>query len=235
MEKEVIKNVNEREFAPDAFTLTNNDLNAKIHDDKFKTKPTTFTKDAFKRFCKNKSSVVGGIIIGLLLLGSLIIPAVSTEDLKNPKIYQNMLQPKLFDAGTGFWDGTKTYKHLVQDRRLVGEKYIMPAGGPDNQNYKESAVVSMKVSELEEVPMTVHSVYAFGGYLICLQDPIPSGTDLSTKPLYIKNYTPFVLNDSDGVKATITFGNQEGLVESNLAKQYRVCLFQNSIIKFIKF
>ncbi len=228
MKKEVINDVENREFAADAFTLVNKDLNAKIHDAKFKTKPTTFAKDAFKRFCKNKSSVVGAIIIGTLLLGSLIIPLVSTEDLKSPKIYQNMLQPKLFDAGTGFWDGTKTYKHLVQDRRLVGDKYIMPAGGPDNQNYKESAVVSMKVSELEEVPMTVHSQHAFGGYLICLQDPLPVNTELASKPLYLKNYTPFVLNEADGVKATITFGNQENLVSSNLAQQYRVCLYQNS-------
>ena len=33
-----------------------------IHDTKFLTKPTTFIKDAFKRFCKNKSSVAGGIV-----------------------------------------------------------------------------------------------------------------------------------------------------------------------------
>ena len=140
-----------------------------------------------------------------------------------------MLQPKLFDAGTGFWDGTITYKHLVQDRRLVGDKYILPAGGPDNQNYKESAIVSMKVSELEEVPMTVHSEFAYGGYLICLQDPLPTGTELASKPVYLKNYTPFVLNKTDGVKATITFGNQEDLVHSKLAQQYRVCLYQNAL------
>ena len=45
----------------------------KIHDTKFLTKPTTFLKDAFKRFCKNKSSVAGAIILGILLLGSIII------------------------------------------------------------------------------------------------------------------------------------------------------------------
>ena len=34
----------------------------KIHDTKFVTRPTTFLKDAFRRFRKSKSSVVGGII-----------------------------------------------------------------------------------------------------------------------------------------------------------------------------
>ena len=37
----------------------------KIHDTKFETKPTTFFKDAMKRFVKNRSSVVAA---GILLL-----------------------------------------------------------------------------------------------------------------------------------------------------------------------
>ncbi|MCR5741774.1 MAG: hypothetical protein K6G38_04905, partial [Gammaproteobacteria bacterium] len=41
--------------------------NKVLHDVKFETKTTTYAKDAFKRFCKNKSSVVAAIIIGLLL------------------------------------------------------------------------------------------------------------------------------------------------------------------------
>ena len=34
-----------------------------IHDKKFQTKPTTFFKDALRRFAKNKSSVIGAIIL----------------------------------------------------------------------------------------------------------------------------------------------------------------------------
>ena len=41
-------------------------VDKKIHDTKFETKATTFAKDAFRRFCKNKSSVVGAFIIGIL-------------------------------------------------------------------------------------------------------------------------------------------------------------------------
>ncbi|MDE7384434.1 MAG: hypothetical protein K2M84_01605, partial [Anaeroplasmataceae bacterium] len=53
----------------DDFTLVQSDVN--IHDTKLETKPTTFVKDAFRRFCKNKSSIVGAIII--LIIGLLAI------------------------------------------------------------------------------------------------------------------------------------------------------------------
>ena len=63
-------NGNEVNISKESFTLCQ--VDKKIHDSKFETKPTTFAKDAFKRFCKNKSSVVGAIIVGLLLLFSFI-------------------------------------------------------------------------------------------------------------------------------------------------------------------
>ena len=65
---------NEIVFEANDFQFVQKDK--KIHDTKFETKTTTFAKDAFKRFCKNKSSVVGAIIIGLLLLGSLALPSL---------------------------------------------------------------------------------------------------------------------------------------------------------------
>ena len=45
----------------------------KIHDTKFESVPTTFIKDAFKRFCKNKSSVVAAFIIGILVLVGIVV------------------------------------------------------------------------------------------------------------------------------------------------------------------
>ena len=49
------------DFRPDDFQLVQQ--NIRITDKKLETKPTTFLKDAFRRFCKNKSSVVGAIIL----------------------------------------------------------------------------------------------------------------------------------------------------------------------------
>ena len=38
-----------------------------LHDQKFDTKPVGYFADAFRRFRKNKSSVIGGIVILLLI------------------------------------------------------------------------------------------------------------------------------------------------------------------------
>ena len=46
----------------------------RIHDEKFKTKQVGYFKDAFRRFCKNKSSVVAAIIIIILLLYAIFVP-----------------------------------------------------------------------------------------------------------------------------------------------------------------
>ena len=43
-----------------------------IHDKKLDTKPVTYFQDAFRRFCKNKGAVVGGIVISILVLFAII-------------------------------------------------------------------------------------------------------------------------------------------------------------------
>lgn len=102
----------------------------KIHDTKFTTRPTTFLRDAFHRFRKNKSSVVGGIILGTLFVLSIVLPfQIDYEgkdasgntvtkhiqtlpyDIKNKHDYETNLPMKLFPAGSGFWDGTRTLKN----------------------------------------------------------------------------------------------------------------------------
>ena len=44
------------------------------HDSKLSTKPVGYFQDAFRRFCKNKGAVVGGIVIALLILFAIIAP-----------------------------------------------------------------------------------------------------------------------------------------------------------------
>lgn len=79
-----------------------------IHDIKFNTKPTTFFRDAMRRFAKNRSSVAGGIILGILFLLAIILPidGVVNFDIVDTHTEEVNLPPKLFEAGTGFWDGT---------------------------------------------------------------------------------------------------------------------------------
>ena len=49
-------------------------VDAKIHDQKFETKQISYFRDAFNRFCKNKSSVVAAIIIIALVLYAIFVP-----------------------------------------------------------------------------------------------------------------------------------------------------------------
>ena len=94
--------IKEFEFEADDFVLVNND--SVIHDEKFETKPTTFFKDAVKRFCKNKSSVAGGIILLILILLAIFVPIFSPYDIETIRSEEKFLAPKLFEAGTGFWE-----------------------------------------------------------------------------------------------------------------------------------
>lgn len=151
------------EVSDDGFKLVQEDK--KIHDVKFTTRPTTFFKDAFRRFRKNKSSVVGGIILGTLFVLSIILPfqftytsntvdsdgnSVSTEktfqvlpyDIANKHVYETNLPMKLFPAGTGFWDGTRkltdqTLPYTMNDDGTINyDEYV---GSYDD----ESVIVSV--------------------------------------------------------------------------------------------
>ena len=147
----------------DDFSFVQND--SKIYDSKFDTKPTTFLKDAFKRFCKNKSSVVGAIIIGIIILMSIIVPVASPNvgawylDISHPS--EVFLKPKLFEAGTGFWDGTEQIEGVAAQQNEDGE--WVPIGyGKDYpeqsvsnivhyQDYQGNHLVSFTYNEYEDV------------------------------------------------------------------------------------
>ncbi len=103
------------EISQDDFKLVTTDKT--IHEQKFQTKPTTFFKDCLRRFRKNKSSVVAACILGVLLLLAIVIPAVSPYDVSADASNTGFeyLEPKLFNAGTGFWDGTRQYKDYSVD------------------------------------------------------------------------------------------------------------------------
>ena len=160
-----IKNAQGVEFVSNAedFSFVQND--SKIFDSKFDTKPTTFLKDAFKRFCKNKSSVVGAIIIGIIILMSIIVPIASPNvgswylDMSHPS--EVKLKPKLFEAGSGFWDGTEEIKDIAAQKDAngnwvpVGYGTDYPEQSVSNivhyQDYQGNHLVSFTYNEYEAV------------------------------------------------------------------------------------
>ncbi len=222
MSQKVYDKSNEKDydFKSDSFDLVQ--VDKKIHDVKFETKATTFAKDAFKRFLKNKSSVVGAIIIGVLLICAIILPVVIPYDIKQPHTEQALLPPKLFDAGTGFWDGTKKYENIMFDGSTES-----PAGFSKDYVLKYTAVND---EEYVDEP----NPYATGGSLYLISDNLlPSGSEPHANTYIFQNYTGFNITSTDGYKVKIVFGETDN-VKGNKLGEYRVLLKSGSTTIVLK-
>ena len=198
------------EFKPNDFELVN--ATAKIFDTKLDTKPTTFLKDAFRRFCKNKSSVAASIILGILMLLSIIVPIVSPHDIDTAKTPEKFLAPKLFEAGTGIWDGTREKTHIVYDTvnevPALSEKYSV-------ENLKASLVSLTVYPEPELVDSA--NPYGLGGVVVLATDSKVPGRDV------YMNSKRLSFNVKDKYRLHVVFSDEEGVADSRLG-EYRVYL-----------
>lgn len=93
MDKEKLNQNETPEVADSDFAFVHQD--ASIHDQKFETKPTTYLKDAFKRFVKNRSSVVAGAILFVLIAMAIIVPVASQNDIDTPNGAASYLPPEV--------------------------------------------------------------------------------------------------------------------------------------------
>ena len=78
------------------------------HDSKFDTKPVSYFEGAFRRFCKNKGAIVGGIVILVLVLFAIIAPIFTPF---TPRYYDQVYafaspRWKIFE-GTNILDGCR--------------------------------------------------------------------------------------------------------------------------------
>ena len=88
------------------FKLVNEDK--KLHDKELVTKPVGYFKDAMIRFAKNKGSIVGAIVIGILVLYAIIAPIFSQYTVSYHDAYYIRTLPKLFNSETiDFLDGAE--------------------------------------------------------------------------------------------------------------------------------
>lgn len=79
------------------------------HDQKFDTKPVSYFHDAFRRFCKNKGSVIAAIIILLLILFAIIVPFCTPYTVEYADVnFKNTLPKNSWFADTDFWDGCES-------------------------------------------------------------------------------------------------------------------------------
>ena len=89
--------------------------NDRLHDQKLDTKKIGYLRDAFNRFCKNKSSVVAAIIIMVLIAYAVFVPmfcetsySLSLRD--TTYLNYTKLAPKnnlCVKLNLGFWDGSR--------------------------------------------------------------------------------------------------------------------------------
>jgi len=81
------------------------------HDSKFETKPVSYFQGAFRRFCKNKGAVVGGVVIAVLILFAIFAPFFTPFQPAYYDMVYAYVTPKtnLFaNSNIDFWDGCKT-------------------------------------------------------------------------------------------------------------------------------
>ena len=204
------------EITKDDFAFVQQDK--KIHDKKFETKPTTFAKDAFKRFCKNKSSVVGAIILGILILMAIFVPVFSSSNISTISLEERFLAPKLFSSGTGFWDGTTSKKDIIYD--AVNKE---PAG------YGKSGVSNLVVNE---TPSYINNATEFGvgGSLAFINENLyfdyDGNEDVNefVRDLYFYNKTTFTSTDNATVNIRLL---NDVFTETELA-DYQIVINYNN-------
>ncbi len=162
---------NKQKITEKDFVLVQQDQ--KIHDLKFETKPTTYFKDAMKRFVKNKSSVVAGIIIGILMILAIFVPIFNKNDIVRSQEPYRFLPPR--------WPGFENAS-VLNGRRYV-KNIIYDTTDPDPANhtpvgYDNTAIVG----EIDLVESTTNfpSPYATGGKLFVYADKPTFATGIQT-------------------------------------------------------
>jgi len=142
-----------------------------IHDQAFETKPVSYLRDSFNRFCKNKSSIVAAIIILLIIVYGIIAPFASSKGYSAKRFseFKNGFRDPYFKnvspylgifKNTGFWDGTT--KETVSESVYYTYKF-------DDSNHKViTQEVSTSTNLLSKSTMYIirRDTYAVGNKLI---------------------------------------------------------------------
>ena len=197
-------------FREDDFVLIQQDRQVK--DRKLDTKPTTFFKDAMRRFRKNKASVAGSIILGILIILAILVPALSTCNITTVSTPEAFLAPELFEAGTGFWDGTRKSTRIVYDMEkgvpALSDKYSVEA--------VKAAIVNITV-DAEPTKIDAANPYGHGGVVVLATD---SAVENKNSVMSSKAVNFDVKGE---YKLDVVFSEEEGVANSE-AGEYAVYL-----------
>lgn len=198
------------QFRDDDFQLIQADK--RIMDTKLESKPTTFFRDAIRRFCKNKSSVAAAIILAILIALAILVPILSPHNITTVSTSEGFLAPKLFEAGTGFWDGTRSKTRIVYD--TVNE---VPAL---SDRYSPASIKQSLISlTVDAAPSYIDaaSPYGHGGVIVFATDAAVDGKDAFLQ----SKSTSFTR--TGGYQLDVVFSDEEGVADSRLG-EYAVYL-----------
>ena len=111
-----IKNLPDADFEP----LHQED----IKDEKFKTKPVGFFKDAMIRLSKNRVSMISGAIILLIVLMAIIVPNITGYSYTEQNVAQQNLPPKIPGLEKlGIFDGSRVLTDRRKDKLDDTDRY----------------------------------------------------------------------------------------------------------------
>ena len=87
----------------------------RLHDEKLQTKSRSYLQDAFRRFKKNKSSVIAAIIIALLVLFAIVAPIISPYSVYHQDNMYAKMPPYIESfADKGILNGSTSYSSQSQ-------------------------------------------------------------------------------------------------------------------------
>ena len=111
-----IKNLPDADFEP----LHQED----IKDEKFKTKPVGFFKDAMIRLSKNRVSMISGAIILLIVLMAIMVPNITGYSYTEQNVAQQNLPPKIPGLEKlGIFDGSRVLTDRRKDKLDDTDRY----------------------------------------------------------------------------------------------------------------
>ena len=121
-------------------------LDKKLSDTEFKTKPVGYFQDAMRRFARNKGSVVCAVILLILILYAILAPILSVYHGYIQDPYYSYALPRLSPENSpGFWNGCS-----IQDMNQQSYDYYSGIPG---------AVVELKETYEQDVAGRTQPIY----------------------------------------------------------------------------
>ena len=234
----------EYKLPKEKFNLVNE--NKKLHDKELVTKPVGYFKDAMYRFAKNKGSIFGAVVIGILVLYAIIAPIFSPYTVSYHDAYYVRTLPRVFTSeNIDFLDGAD---NKTSNLATFLNYYSMGAETGHNaikrQSYKyneETDMYSYRLDSYESVGTVFMSSVSKSDY-IALQDyqdrtgiqviyPI---TEPSKRPVSERNKTnanywyETVAEGGNDIPVNYSF-NEDGTINiPNIYREYEKPLLNSS-------